>query len=93
MAKQQYSQKETQISTNAGVGKQIERSVTVDDLSLPSPSELEAYKKINPEIVSYLVNAAKKEQQHRHDMVCRHFRPYFRSYNYFRIHTARREGE
>lgn len=68
MAKQSLKQKETEVSTNEGVGKQIEKTLTVDDFSLPSPQELEAYKQINPDIVKFLLETASKEQSHRHDM-------------------------
>ena len=46
MAKQSLKQKETEVSLENGVGKQIERTLTVDDLALPSPTELEAYAKV-----------------------------------------------
>lgn len=68
MAKQSIKQKETQVSTEEGVGKQIEQTLTIDDLSLPSPQELEAYKNINPNIVNFLLETAVKEQEHRHNM-------------------------
>ena len=49
-----------------GVGKQLERTLTVDDNSLPSPQELAAYKEIDPNIVKFLIESAAKEQDHRH---------------------------
>ena len=68
MAKQSLKQKETEVSLENGVGKQIERTLTVDDLALPSPTELEAYAKVNPEIVKFLLETSQKEQKHRHQM-------------------------
>lgn len=66
MAKQQLKQKETEVSMQGGVGKQLERTLTVDDNSLPSPQELAAYKEIDPNIVKFLIESAAKEQDHRH---------------------------
>lgn len=45
MVKQKVQQKETQVSTTEGIGKQLEQTLIVDDNMLPSPEELEAYKK------------------------------------------------
>lgn len=68
MAKQQINQKETQVSTSQGAAKQIEQTLTVDDNTLPSPQELAAYQQIDPRIVDHLMELAKKEQDHRHDI-------------------------
>lgn len=68
MAKQQINQKETQVSTSQGAAKQIEQTLTVDDNALPSPQELAAYQQIDPRIVDHLMELAKKEQEHRHDI-------------------------
>lgn len=68
MAKQQIQQKETVVAGQGGVGQQLERTYTVDDNSLPSPQELEAYKNIDPQIVTFLMEASVKEQDHRHNM-------------------------
>lgn len=68
MGKHEIKQKETQVATEQGVGKQLERVYTVDDNCLPSPQELIAYKEIDPRIVDYLINASIKEQEHRHKM-------------------------
>lgn len=68
MAKQEIKQKTTQVATEQGVGKQLEQIYTVDDNCLPSPQELEAYKRIDPRIVDYLIEASVKEQNHRHHM-------------------------
>lgn len=68
MGKQEIKKKETQVATEQGVGKQLEQVYTVDDNCLPSPQELEAYQRIDPNIVSYLINASVKEQEHRHKM-------------------------
>lgn len=66
MAKQQIKQKETVVAGQDGVGQQLERTYTVDDNSLPSPQELAAYKEIDPQIVTFLMEASVKEQEHRH---------------------------
>ena len=58
MGKQELKQRETQVATGDGVGKQLEQTYTVDDNCLPSPQELAAY----------LINASVKEQDHRHKM-------------------------
>lgn len=68
MAKQQIQQKETVVAGKEGVGQQLERTYTVDENSLPTPQELAAYKEIDPKIVTYLLDASAKEQQHRHKM-------------------------
>lgn len=68
MAKQQIQQKETVVAAQDGIGKQTERTVTLDDSNLPSPQELEAYGAVNPRIVDFLIDAAIKEQSHRHEM-------------------------
>ncbi len=68
MAKQELKQKETQVATQDGVGKQFERTLTVDDTCLPSAEELISYQKVDPQIVSFLMDVSKKEQGHRHKM-------------------------
>lgn len=67
MGKQELHQRETNVATSTGVGKQLEQTITVDDSALPSPQELEAYKQIEPRIVDMLIEATRKEQQHRHE--------------------------
>ena len=62
MGKHELKQRETQVATNNGVGKEMEQTITVDDNCLPSPQELAAYKEIDPRIVDYLINASVKEQ-------------------------------
>lgn len=66
MSKQQINRKETQVSTNEGVGKQLEQTLTIEDSALPSPQELAEYKKIDPRIVDLLITMSKNEQVHRH---------------------------
>lgn len=68
MAKQEIKQRETQVETGDGVGKQLEQTLTIDDNSLPSAQELAAYKSIDPKIVDYLISTSIKEQEHRHKM-------------------------
>jgi uncharacterized membrane protein len=67
MGKQELRQRETNVATSEGVGKQLEQTITVDDSALPSPQELEAYKQIDPRIVDLLIDNTRKEQQHRHE--------------------------
>lgn len=66
MSKQSISRRETQVGVGNAIGKQVEQTVSVDDLSLPSPQELKAYQEINPEIVPFLIETSRKEQEHRH---------------------------
>lgn len=66
MAKQQINRKETQVSTNEGVGQQLEQTLTIEDNALPSPQELAAYKQVDPRIVNLLIEMSQREQQHRH---------------------------
>lgn len=68
MGKQEIKQRETQVATGDGVGKQLEQTFTVDDNCLPSAQELAAYKTVDPRIVDYLIEASIKEQNHRHKM-------------------------
>lgn len=67
MGKQELRQRETNVATSEGVGKQLEQTITVDDSALPSPQELEAYKRIDPRIVDLLIENTRREQQHRHE--------------------------
>ena len=66
MSKHSISTRETQVGIGNTVGKQVEQTVSVDDLSLPTAQELEAYQKINPDIVEFLLETSRKEQEHRH---------------------------
>ena len=68
MGKQEIKQRETQLATGNGMGKQEEQTYTVDDNCLPSPQELASYKEIDPKIVDYLLSSSIKEQEHRHDV-------------------------
>lgn len=53
MAKQVVNQRETQVATQDGVGKQVVQTFTVDDTCLPSPDELAAYQKVDPNIIPF----------------------------------------
>ncbi|MDR2087320.1 MAG: DUF2335 domain-containing protein [Dysgonamonadaceae bacterium] len=66
MAKSQLKTTETQIATTVANGRQVEETFTIDDTSLPSPQELNEYKLIDPNIISFLLETSKKEQLHRH---------------------------
>ncbi|MCM1079717.1 MAG: hypothetical protein NC344_10100 [Bacteroidales bacterium] len=66
MAKQLINRKETNVTTQGGIGRQYEQIVTVDDNLLPSPKELEEYKNVDPRIISFLLDSSTKEQEHRH---------------------------
>ena len=67
MGKQELRKRETNVTTSTGMGKQVEQTITVDDSALPSPQELDAYKRIDPRIVDMLIENTRKEQQHRHE--------------------------
>lgn len=67
MGKKELRQRETNVSTKEGIGKQLEQTITVDDSALPSPQELEAYQRIDPRIVELLIENTRKEQLHRHE--------------------------
>ena len=67
MGKHELRQRETKVATKEGIGNQVEKTLTVDDSALPSPQELEAYKRIDPRIVELLIENTRKEQQHRHE--------------------------
>jgi len=66
MSKQELKTKQTNVSTVDSTGRQVEQILTFDDSFLPSPNELKEYKEINPDIVKLLIDASKKEQEHRH---------------------------
>ncbi len=66
MSKKQISNKETKVATHGGIGQQYEQTVTVDDNTLPFPKELAEYKRVDPQIVEFLLKAASAEQTHRH---------------------------
>ena len=65
MGKHEIRQRETKVATIEGIGNQVEKTLTVDDSALPSPQELEEYKRIDPRIVDLLIDATRKEQKHR----------------------------
>lgn len=68
MGKQSISRTETEIVQGETIGKQLNQIVTVDDNALPSPQDLEAYKRIDPNIITCIIDATIKEQEHRHYM-------------------------
>ena len=68
MPKQQINHKQTNVATQEGMGQQVEVSYTVSDIMLPSPQELAEYQKVDADIVPFLMEMAKNEQQHRHKM-------------------------
>lgn len=68
MGKQSVSIKGTSVSDGNAVGKHLEQTLYVEDSLLPSPSELQAYKDIDPKIVDFLIDSSTKEQTHRHKM-------------------------
>lgn len=68
MAKQEIRQKQTHIAgRNGSQGHQVENTVTLDDNCLPPASELLQYKEIDPNIISFIIETTKKEQDFRHD--------------------------
>lgn len=68
MAKQELTRKETAVVGSNGAGQQYEQTLTVDDTCLPSAEELAAYQKVDPQIVPFLIDVSRKEQEHRHKM-------------------------
>lgn len=68
MAKQEIKSKQTRIVDRTGAqGQQVESTLTVDDNCLPPPSELRQYQEIDPNIISFIIETTKKEQDFRHD--------------------------
>lgn len=69
MGKKEIRQRETNLSkTNGDYGKEVEQTLTVDDSFLPSPTELQQYKEVDPRIVQLLCDMSKSEQQSRHEL-------------------------
>lgn len=68
MGKQSVSIKGTSVSNGNAVGNHVEQTLYMEDNLLPSPSELQAYKNIEPKIVDFLLESSMKEQAHRHKM-------------------------
>jgi uncharacterized membrane protein len=66
MAKSEIKTKQTQIASQGANGQQLEQTFTVDDTCLPSPQELNEYKLIDPDIISFLLETSRLEQSHRH---------------------------
>lgn len=67
MPKHQTNIRETQIETSEGVGKSIERVVTVDDNAMPSPEDMAAYKNVDPDFVKFFMDTVKEESSQRHE--------------------------
>lgn len=68
MGKKSISTQSTAVREGDTIGASVLQTVQVDDLSLPTPEELERYKQIDPRIVDYLLDQGMKEQKHRHQM-------------------------
>ncbi|GHS92151.1 hypothetical protein FACS1894203_4220 [Bacteroidia bacterium] len=66
MAKSELKTKQTQIASPNANGHQLEETLTIDDFSLPSPAELEAYQQVSPDIIQFLLETSVAEQKHRH---------------------------
>lgn len=66
MAKLHQERKGTSIEH--GVGRQVETRITYDDSTIPSPTDLEKYNKIDPNIVKHFLETAKLEQISRHQL-------------------------
>lgn len=66
MAKQEVKTKRTQLSSREANGDQLEQTITVDDNCLPSPAELAQYQQLDPNIIPFLIETTKKEQEFRH---------------------------
>ena len=50
----------------SGAGMAIEQVIASDDSLLPAPSELAAYQNVDAQIIPWLLEQTKKEQEHRH---------------------------
>lgn len=68
MAKHSISTQTAAVKEGDKMGVSVEQTVQMEEMSLPSPQELAQYKAIDARIVDFLINQAKAEQQHRHDM-------------------------
>lgn len=68
MSKHSISTQSTAVKDGDKMGVSVEQTVQMEDMTLPSPQELENYKLVDPRIVDFLIEQAKKEQQHRHAM-------------------------
>ena len=61
MGKKSISTQSTAVREGDTIGASVLQTVQVDDLSLPTPEELERYKQIDPRIVDYLLDQGMKE--------------------------------
>lgn len=52
--------------SKAGNGMSIEQIVAQDDSLLPAPVELAAFKDVDANIIPWMLEQTKKEQEHRH---------------------------
>lgn len=52
--------------SKAGNGMSIEQIVAQDDSLLPAPAELAAFKDVDANIIPWMLEQTKKEQEHRH---------------------------
>ncbi len=66
MARIKRNSKTTSVHTENGTGILVDQTDQFDDNPLPDAEELARYQKIDPEIVSWLIYATEKEQDHRH---------------------------
>ena len=66
MGKQELRTTKTQVRNHNSEGEQVHHTLTLDDSLLPSPEELQKYKEIDSDIVKLLIDATRKEQDHRH---------------------------
>jgi uncharacterized membrane protein len=80
MGKQELKQRQTQVAGRNGMrGQHVEQTLTVDDNWLPPAAELLQYKDIDPDIVSFIIETTKKEQDFRHDFNRKRLRVFDRS--------------
>ena len=68
MARAEVRQQTTQLDSKSGSAKNEVKSLTYDENVLPTPQELEAYKAVDPRIIDFLLDTAKKEQLFRHSL-------------------------
>ncbi len=68
MAKQQHLLDRTKIESTEVVGYREQQSIIYSDSIIPSPVELEGYKKIDKNFPEFFMELTKEEQKHRFEL-------------------------
>lgn len=66
MAKKEVNIAQQHNEDGNGLAQQSLARITEDDNCLPTPAELLEYQKVNPDLVGFFMETARKEQDHRH---------------------------